>query len=127
VRIFEKNDFYYLFEKDAEFAAQLTYGSSTVTKTMGRSSPLTYCSMNHANFDSLLRQVLLVKNYRVEVYKFVAPRAGQPAKYDLEVGAVSSHFHSSSISRCVLRPETSPAWSTCCTARARNARRPTTL
>ena len=30
VRIFEKNDFYYLFEKDAEFAAKLTYGSSTV-------------------------------------------------------------------------------------------------
>ena len=30
VRIFEKNDFYYFFEKDAEFAAKLTYGSSTV-------------------------------------------------------------------------------------------------
>ena len=33
VRIFEKNDFYYLFEKDAEFAAKLTYGSSTVKAT----------------------------------------------------------------------------------------------
>ena len=31
VRIFEKNDFYYFFEKDAEFAAKLTYGSSTVS------------------------------------------------------------------------------------------------
>ena len=30
VRIFEKNDFYYFFEKDAEFAAQFTYGSSMV-------------------------------------------------------------------------------------------------
>ena len=32
VRIFEKNDFYYFFEKDAEFAAQFTYGSSMVRK-----------------------------------------------------------------------------------------------
>ena len=80
MRIFEKNDFYYFFEKDAEFAAKLTYGSSTVnivivfsfpilvcvkvTKTMGKSSPLTYCSMNHANFESLLRHILLVKHYR---------------------------------------------------------------
>ena len=31
---------------------------------MGKSSPLTYCSMNHANFESLLRHVLLVKHYR---------------------------------------------------------------
>ena len=31
---------------------------------MGKSSPLTYCSMNHANFESLLRHILLVKHYR---------------------------------------------------------------
>jgi len=94
VRIFEKNDFYYFFEKDAEFAAKLTYGSSTVTKTMGKSSPLTYCSMNHANFESLLRHVLLVKHYRVEVFKFVAPRAGNAARYDLEVRASPGNISS---------------------------------
>jgi len=94
VRIFEKNDFYYFFEKDAEFAAQFTYGSSMVTKTMGKTSPITYCSINHANFESLLRHILLVKHYRVEVFKFVAPRAGNAARYDLEVRASPGNISS---------------------------------
>ena len=41
-----------------------------VTKTMGKTSPITYCSINHANFESLLRHILLVKHYRWQISRF---------------------------------------------------------
>ena len=37
---------------------------------MGKTSPITYCSINHANFESLLRHILLVKHYRWQISRF---------------------------------------------------------
>jgi len=94
VRIFERNDFYYLFDKDGELAAKFIYGSVTALKTMGKKSPVSFCVMNHANFESLLRHVLLVKHFRVEIFKFVAPKGGNAASYQLEVRASPGNISS---------------------------------
>ena len=74
VHIFERNDFFYFFEKDGEVAARHAFGSVTATKTMGSTNPVTFCVMNHANFESTLRHILLVKHCRVEIFKFVAAK-----------------------------------------------------
>jgi DNA mismatch repair protein MSH2 len=74
VRIFERNTRYYCLEKDAELAARYVYGSVTATKTMmtgpGKNTPVMYSITNQGNFESLLRYLILVKHYRVEIYKF---------------------------------------------------------
>lgn len=87
VHIFERNDFFYLFDKDGEMAAEHIYGSVTATKTMGKTEPVTFCVANHVNFEKLLRFILLVKHMRVEIFKFSAPKGGKMACYQLEVRA----------------------------------------
>ena len=57
-------------------AAQQIYGSVTATKVMGKVNPVNFCVLNYANFESILRFILLVKHYRVEIYKFVAAKVG---------------------------------------------------
>eukprot|EP00090_Calanus_glacialis_P000024 TRINITY_DN10022_c0_g1_i1.p1 TRINITY_DN10022_c0_g1~~TRINITY_DN10022_c0_g1_i1.p1 ORF type:complete len:917 (-),score=322.44 TRINITY_DN10022_c0_g1_i1:110-2860(-) len=94
VRIFERNDFYYLFDKDGEMAAKFTYGSVTALKTMGKKTPVSFCVMNHANFESLLKHILLVKHFRIEIFKFVAPKGGNAASYHLEVRASPGNISS---------------------------------
>jgi len=94
VRIFERNDFYYLFNKDGEMAAKFIYGSVTALKTMGKKTPVSFSVMNQANFESLLRHVLLVKHFRVEIFKFVAPKGGNAATYQLEVRASPGNISS---------------------------------
>jgi len=83
VRIFERNNFYYCLDKDAELSARHVYGSNTATKTMGgKDNPVIYSKTNQGNFESLLRYIILVKHYRVEVYKFT-----KNSTYELEVRA----------------------------------------
>ena len=87
IRIFEKNDFYYYFHADADLAAQFTYGSSSAIKTMGKKTPVSFCVMNYSNFEKLLRHLLLVRAFRVEIFKFLAGKAGSAPSYHLEVRA----------------------------------------
>ena len=87
IRIFEKNDFYYYFNADGELAAKFIYGSTTALKTMGKKTPVNFCVMNYSNFESLLRNLLLVRAFRVEIYKFVAGKGGSAPSYQLEVRA----------------------------------------
>lgn len=94
VHIFERNDFFYLFQKDGEMAAQHIYGSVTATKSMGKVNPVSFCVLNHANFESILRHILLVKHYRVEIFKFVAAKGGKSAFYELEVRASPGNISS---------------------------------
>lgn len=88
VHIFERNDFFYLFEKDGEMAADYIYGSVTATKTMGKLDSTSFCVLNHANFEKILRFILLVKHLRLEIFKFV------PAKV----------INRSLLSHCVINP-----------------------
>ena len=87
VRIFEKNDYYYFFHADAELAAKFIYGSKTALKTMGKKTPVNFCVMKYANFESCLRHIVLVRHFRVEIFKFVAGRGGSAPSYSLEVRA----------------------------------------
>ena len=87
VRIFEKNDYYYFFHADAELAAKFIYGSKTALKTMGKKTPVNFCVMKYANFESCLRHIVLVRHFRVEIFKFVAGRGGSTPSYSLEVRA----------------------------------------
>jgi len=87
VHIFERNDFFYLFEKDGDMAAQHIYGSVTATKSMGKSEAVSFCVLNHPNFEKMLRFILLVKHLRVEIFKFIAAKGGKPPCYELEVRA----------------------------------------
>ena len=72
IRIFERNDYYYYFHSDAELAAKFIYGSSKAVKTMGKKNQTNFCVMKYANFESLLRHILLVRHLRVEIFKFNA-------------------------------------------------------
>ena len=87
VRIFEKNDYYYFFHADAELAAKFIYGSKTALKTMGKKTPVNFCVMKYANFESCLRHIVLVRHFRVEIFKFVPGRGGSAPSYSLEVRA----------------------------------------
>jgi len=97
VRIFERNNFYYIFEEDGQLAAKLIYGAVTAMKQMGKNEPKNFAVINRSNFEVFLRHVLLVKHYRVEVYKFSAGGGGHPPHYALEVrcspGNISSLEH----------------------------------
>jgi DNA mismatch repair ATPase MutS len=86
VRVFERNDFYYFFDADGELAATKVYGSVTAMKSMGGGSEsVNFCVMNQANFESVLRHIVLVRHLRVEIFKFVAAKGGKPATYELAV------------------------------------------
>ena len=87
IRIFEKNEFYYYFETDAELAAKFIYGSTAALKTMGKKTSVSFCVMNYSNFESMLRHLLLVRAFRVEIFKFVAGKGGSAPSYHLEVRA----------------------------------------
>jgi len=87
IRIFERNDYYYYFHSDAELAAKFIYGSAKAVKTMGKKNQTNFCVMKYANFESLLRHILLVRHLRVEIYKFNAGKAGSAPSYSLEVRA----------------------------------------
>ena len=97
IRIFEKNDFYYYFHSDAELVSKFIYGSTAAMKTMGKKSPVSFCVMNYSNFESVLKHVLLVRAFRVEIFKFVAGKGGSAPSYQLEAraspGNVSSIEH----------------------------------
>jgi len=87
IRIFERNNFFYMFEQDGVLSAKLIYGSSTAMKTMGKSNPVNFCVINQANFEAVLRHFLLVAHLRLEIYKFVGAKGVNPAHYALEVRA----------------------------------------
>ena len=75
----------------------MIYGAVTAMKQMGKNEPKNFAVINRSNFEVFLRHVLLVKHYRVEVYKFSAGGGGHPPHYALEVrcspGNISSLEH----------------------------------
>lgn len=71
VRIFDRGEFYSVHGKDdSELAANLIYKSTNVLKLMTSDDlePLKYVSISKTNFDNFIRELLLVKSYRLEVY-----------------------------------------------------------
>ncbi|XP_031627538.1 DNA mismatch repair protein spellchecker 1 [Contarinia nasturtii] len=70
VRFFDRNDYYSLHGEDAYLAAKEVFKSTANVKTMAPdgATQLDYICLNKGNFEVLLRELLLVKNYRVEVF-----------------------------------------------------------
>uniref|UniRef100_A0AAG5DF98 DNA mismatch repair proteins mutS family domain-containing protein n=1 Tax=Anopheles atroparvus TaxID=41427 RepID=A0AAG5DF98_ANOAO len=69
VRLFDRVDFYSCHGEDAAFVAKLLFKSTNPVKIMEvEDKQLPYVSLSKNNFEALIRELLLVRNYRVEVY-----------------------------------------------------------
>ncbi|KAF5287694.1 hypothetical protein FQA39_LY15794 [Lamprigera yunnana] len=67
IRFFNRSDFYTVHGEDAVFVAQNLFGTYTI-KYMGEHPKLSYVVLSRTNFEKTIRDLLLVKQYRVEVY-----------------------------------------------------------
>ncbi|XP_035909344.1 DNA mismatch repair protein spellchecker 1 [Anopheles stephensi] len=69
VRIFDRSDYYSCHGEDATFVAKIVFKSTNVVKIMEIDDlQLPYLSLSKNNFEGLIRELLLVRNYRVVVF-----------------------------------------------------------
>ncbi|XP_049536744.1 DNA mismatch repair protein spellchecker 1 [Anopheles darlingi] len=69
IRIFERSEYYSCHGEDALLVAKLVFKSTNSVKIMSSECiELPYISLSKSNFEALIRDLLLVRNYRVEVY-----------------------------------------------------------
>ncbi|XP_056633214.1 DNA mismatch repair protein Msh2 isoform X1 [Diorhabda sublineata] len=65
IRFFNRNEYYSLHGEDTDLAAEFL---STPVKYMGDEPKLSYVTVSKGQFELFLRELLIVRQYRVEVY-----------------------------------------------------------
>lgn len=69
VRIFDRNDYYSVHGSDATTAAREVFSTVANIKKMGiEPNRLDYLVLSKGNFEILIKKLLLVRRYRVEIY-----------------------------------------------------------
>ncbi|KAJ2951082.1 hypothetical protein O0L34_g5462 [Tuta absoluta] len=92
VRIFDRNDYYSVHGEDATTSAREVFSSISNIKKMGLApNKLDYLVLSKGNFEILVKKLLLVRRYRIEIYVREGPSKSSDwvVKYKASPGCMS--------------------------------------
>ncbi|XP_065316531.1 DNA mismatch repair protein Msh2-like isoform X2 [Gordionus sp. m RMFG-2023] len=69
IRIFDRGEYYTVHGNDAIYTSKEVFKTTGVLKYNGKNQKLPYVVLSKLNFESFARDLLLVKKYRIEIFK----------------------------------------------------------